>query len=72
MTWCQAYPVSCQQEATQPVDDQLPVRVPDVATLVRDVEQLAGSLVGVLADLGSLRLDLEALLDVQHEHAGRS
>lgn len=54
------------------MDQQPTVCVPDVATLVRDVEQLAGSLVGVLADLGSLRLDLEALLDVQHEHAGRS
>jgi hypothetical protein len=54
------------------VDDQTPQLVPDVAMLVRDVEQLAGSLVGVLADLGSLRLDLERLLDVQHEHDGRS
>ena len=71
MTWCTALPVSCQQEAKL-VDDQTPQLVPDVATLVRDVEQLAGSLVGVLADLGSLRLDLERLLDVQHEHDGRS
>lgn len=71
MTWCTALPVSCHQEA-KPVDDQTPQLVPDVATLVRDVEQLAGSLVGVLADLGSLRLDLERLLDVQHEHDGRS
>jgi len=71
VTWCTVSPVSCQQEA-KPVDDQTPQLVPDVATLVRDVEQLAGSLVGVLADLGSLRLDLERLLDVQHEHDGRS
>ena len=54
------------------MDEEMPQQVPDVAMLVRDVEQLAGSLVGVLADLGSLRLDLERLLDVQHEHEGRS
>jgi len=71
VTWCTVIPVSCQQE-TKPVDKEMPHRVPDVAMLVRDVEQLAGSLVGVLADLGSLRLDLERLLDVQHEHEGRS
>lgn len=36
--------------------------VATVARLVREVDQLAGSLVGVLSDLGSLRQELEELV----------
>lgn len=46
--------------------------VPNVADLIRDVEQLAGSVVGILVDLGDVRKDLERLLEAQHEHQGRS
>ena len=46
--------------------------VPDVRIILRDIEQLAGAVVGVLVDLGEIRKDVERLLDDQHTHQGRS
>jgi len=40
--------------------------------MVREVEQIAGSLVGLLVDLGELRLDLEALGANEATELGRS
>ena len=45
---------------------------PSVAAMVREVEQIAGSLVGLLVDLGELRLDLEALGANEATELGRS
>lgn len=45
---------------------------PDVATILRHIEELAGAVVGVLVDLGEIRKDVERLLDDQHTHQGRS
>jgi len=45
---------------------------PSVAAMVREVEQIAGSLVGLLVDLGELRLDLEALAANEATELGRS
>ena len=46
--------------------------VPDVSIILRDIEQLAGAVVGVLVDLGEIRKDVERLLEDQHAHQGRS
>lgn len=43
-----------------------------VATMVRELEQIAGGLVGLLVDLGELKLDLEALAAQEATELGRS
>lgn len=58
-------PVSCQVE-DRPMDPQ------QVAAIVREVDQVAGSLVGVLADLGALRQELEELLEMEVADPGQT
>lgn len=43
-----------------------------VAAIVREVDQVAGSLVGVLADLGALRQELEQLLEMEVADPGQT
>lgn len=64
-----AYPVCWGTMDDAPAPDRPP---PSVAAMVREVEQIAGSLVGLLVDLGELRLDLEALAANEATELGRS
>jgi len=64
-----AYPVCCGEVDTQPVTDRPP---PRVSAMLRDIEQLAGAIVGILVDLGDLRMDLEALAATEATELGRS
>jgi len=43
-----------------------------VALLVKQVEQLAGSVVGILVELGDVREQLEHLAELEHAELGHS